>query len=361
MATPRIRQRSGVPSSLEPLTTAGGPRIANGPLRDALTDLLHRTGISLEDVTRHLGRDWRFLLRGGVEQLSGRRLTMDDLAQLRRVFDLPPGYFVEEREAFVIERLRLEPELRDRLYFALVDRDGRRAAGPGHAAALVDGAPSIENADDEILVPLAPPAALQLVLVVLDTSMSTARMDSALPRDDIDRGLAMLLGDLFRSQDASSFSVAVITYNNGGVASTVPADPRQLRSPAFIDALWHSVEAAASDSDEPPLLDHALVVAHSIAEPFVLQDSDVPVSVNVLVLSSGMGTDRTTTLDAADRLKQLPALSVIAIDLIDRRLENGPCELLRELSSDPGTNPRSLDTPLAQHLRPGRVRDLDFD
>jgi hypothetical protein len=40
------------------------------------------------------------------------------------VLNLPPGYFPEVREAAVVERLRADPELRDKLYQQLGIKDG---------------------------------------------------------------------------------------------------------------------------------------------------------------------------------------------------------------------------------------------
>jgi transcriptional regulator with XRE-family HTH domain len=63
----------------------------------------------------HLSR----VLRGAERT----RPSIDLIHRIARALDLPAGYFPELREAAVIERLRTDPELRDRLYTKLEAQD----------------------------------------------------------------------------------------------------------------------------------------------------------------------------------------------------------------------------------------------
>jgi len=46
--------------------------------------------------------------------------------RVARVFELPPDYFPEFREAFVIDRIRSDPKLRNTLYTRLARPSGRK-------------------------------------------------------------------------------------------------------------------------------------------------------------------------------------------------------------------------------------------
>jgi hypothetical protein len=110
------------------------------------------------------------------------------------------------------------------------------------------------------------------------------------------------------------------------------------------------------------LLDHALDIACSIAEPFVVAPSDVPLRATALVLSSGASDDPDAVLRTADRLKELPAVSVVTIDLIARTPQAKPSDLLSATASDAERNPNVLGAvPLIQHVKTGRALDGPID
>lgn len=85
------------------------------PIGKALPKILESEGRSLRWLATAVGRDVSTLSRG----LSGDRNKQvpDDLVvEVRQALGLPAGYFVEEREAFVIACVRRDANLRDRLY-----------------------------------------------------------------------------------------------------------------------------------------------------------------------------------------------------------------------------------------------------
>lgn len=62
--------------------------------------------------------------RTGYKSLSG------ELAErIATALGLDPGYFVEARERYVIDRVRADPKLRDELYRKLRAEDARRKRG----------------------------------------------------------------------------------------------------------------------------------------------------------------------------------------------------------------------------------------
>lgn len=88
---------------------------------EELPDLLQERGISLRALARavdvsdaHLSR----LLRG----VGYRTRPSADLAQrVAEALDLPGDYFLEYREAAIVEAIRRDPALRERLYGQLIE------------------------------------------------------------------------------------------------------------------------------------------------------------------------------------------------------------------------------------------------
>ena len=85
------------------------------PFEEELPALLAQRGLSQRKLAQildlnpsHLSR----VLRGADRT----RPSADLIRRITKVLDLPAGYFQELREAVVIERLRTDPELRDKLY-----------------------------------------------------------------------------------------------------------------------------------------------------------------------------------------------------------------------------------------------------
>jgi transcriptional regulator with XRE-family HTH domain len=85
-------------------------------LREELPDLLSERGLSIRGLARELGINDSFLTR----VLKGTKSPSADLTRrITKTLGLPPGYFVEDREAAVIDAVRADPRLRDRLYAEL--------------------------------------------------------------------------------------------------------------------------------------------------------------------------------------------------------------------------------------------------
>lgn len=290
------------------------PSWATTTLAVALTDVLARRGITAAELAEQLGPRWRFL-RHGASHVDGRALRPDDLARLRRALDLPPGYFAEERELAVIRTVRDEPELRDRLYFALAERAGADAA----AATAVEGAVDEPvPGDGGAFVPLAPPTFRHLVVVVLDVSEASESQRATAVRAAIDDRLRGLLDDLTRSQEASNFDVSFVAYNLAGVASTPPASPSGLREPGFLEALWRSVQAdpgVETDPDATPPLARALDVACARWREFSAAPAQVPISATVLVLAPAAQDVPQAVAEATAGLEALSRVTVVPIDL----------------------------------------------
>jgi transcriptional regulator with XRE-family HTH domain len=83
--------------------------------RDAVADLLEERGWSQRDLSAIVGVDpahiCRLLKRG-----SRLRATPELIARVARAFEVDPEFFVEYREWCVVEAMRRNPTLRERLY-----------------------------------------------------------------------------------------------------------------------------------------------------------------------------------------------------------------------------------------------------
>lgn len=88
-------------------------------LADELPAILSERQISLRILASKLGLDHSFLSRA-VRGADGKVLTPDLVRRIADELALPPEHFVEVREALVIERIRADGELRDRLYDDLI-------------------------------------------------------------------------------------------------------------------------------------------------------------------------------------------------------------------------------------------------
>jgi transcriptional regulator with XRE-family HTH domain len=87
--------------------------MAQNPLREELPRILSEQGVSIRELARRVGISDAHLSR----VLAGRKTTSADLA--RRIEDalgLRAGFFIEDREGAVIDAIKADPALRDRLY-----------------------------------------------------------------------------------------------------------------------------------------------------------------------------------------------------------------------------------------------------
>jgi transcriptional regulator with XRE-family HTH domain len=97
------------------------PEFTNEHFRDAVAELMEERGWSQRELAAAVGVDpahiCRLLRRG-----SSRRATPDMLARVARAFDVRPEHFSEYREWQVLEAVRTDPSLRERLYAGIVGR-----------------------------------------------------------------------------------------------------------------------------------------------------------------------------------------------------------------------------------------------
>jgi transcriptional regulator with XRE-family HTH domain len=93
------------------------------PFIEELPRLLHDRGMSLRALAATIGISDSHLSR--VLRRADYKTPSPDLTRrVARALGLPPDYFLEFREAYVIERIRSDPKLRNDLYARLI-RDPR--------------------------------------------------------------------------------------------------------------------------------------------------------------------------------------------------------------------------------------------
>ena len=93
----------------------------NERFRDAVADLMYEHGWTQRELSAAVGVDPAHmcrLLRHG----SSRRATPELLARVAQAFGLRPEYFPEYREWRVLEAVRTDPSLRERLYAGIAGR-----------------------------------------------------------------------------------------------------------------------------------------------------------------------------------------------------------------------------------------------
>ena len=96
--------------------------VSHQHFREAVSELMYERGWSQRDICAAVGVDpahiSRLLKRG-----SRLRATPELLARIARACDVPPEFFVEYREWCVLEAVRSNPTLRERLYARLAVRE----------------------------------------------------------------------------------------------------------------------------------------------------------------------------------------------------------------------------------------------
>jgi transcriptional regulator with XRE-family HTH domain len=101
------------------------PESTNEHFRDAVVELMEERGWSQRELSAEVGVDpahiCRLLRRG-----SSRRATPEMLVRVARAFGVRPEYFSEYREWQVLEAVRTDPSLRERLYAGIVGRSHSR-------------------------------------------------------------------------------------------------------------------------------------------------------------------------------------------------------------------------------------------
>lgn len=91
------------------------PRYTTQPFAKELPLLLDERQISLRALATRLELDHSFLSRA-VRGADGKVLTLELVHRIAAELSIPPDYFVEVREALVIEKIRSDGALRDRLH-----------------------------------------------------------------------------------------------------------------------------------------------------------------------------------------------------------------------------------------------------
>src|SRR5215203_1334483 len=104
------------------------PRVTEAAFRDAVGELMLERGWSQRELAAVVGVDpahvSRLLKRG-----SALRATPQLMVRFARAFDVDPEFFVEYREWCVLEAVRRNPTLRERL-FAHVVAPAQQVSGP---------------------------------------------------------------------------------------------------------------------------------------------------------------------------------------------------------------------------------------
>lgn len=90
-------------------------RLSVRPLAEELPSLLAERDLSLRGLAERVGVTHSHLSRA-TRGANGKTVGGDLAGRIAVALDLPADYFPEYREAAVIEHLRSDPALRDRLY-----------------------------------------------------------------------------------------------------------------------------------------------------------------------------------------------------------------------------------------------------
>lgn len=90
-------------------------RLSEQRIAGALPSLLAERGLSLRALAVRIGVDHAHLSRA-VRGANGKTIGGDLARRIALALDLPADHFPEYREAVVLERVREDAALRDRLY-----------------------------------------------------------------------------------------------------------------------------------------------------------------------------------------------------------------------------------------------------
>ena len=94
----------------------------NRAFPDELPQLLHEQGLSLRRLARQVGVTDAHLSR--VTRRANYKTVSGELAErVAAALGLPADYFPEAREAYVLQHVRRDPRLRDRLFDQLMAED----------------------------------------------------------------------------------------------------------------------------------------------------------------------------------------------------------------------------------------------
>ena len=94
---------------------SGETRYSTRPFAEELPLLLGERQLSLRALATKLDLDHSFLSRA-VRAVDGKVLTLDLVRRIAAELSVSADHFAEVREALVVEKVRSDGELRDRLY-----------------------------------------------------------------------------------------------------------------------------------------------------------------------------------------------------------------------------------------------------
>lgn len=97
------------------------PPRTSQPFIEALPQLLEERQLSIRALSRDAGVDPAHLSRV-LRKAGGKTPSADLVSRVSAALDLRADYFPESREAEVVERIRTDPRLRDRIYDSLPRR-----------------------------------------------------------------------------------------------------------------------------------------------------------------------------------------------------------------------------------------------
>jgi transcriptional regulator with XRE-family HTH domain len=106
--------------------TAPNSKITNAPIGDELPALLEERGWSLRELARRAKVDVAHLSRT-LKPGSGRTISGEVATRIARALELSDAYFAEAREQAVIDAVRADPALRDKLYRGLTEKSPKKA------------------------------------------------------------------------------------------------------------------------------------------------------------------------------------------------------------------------------------------
>ena len=98
------------------------PDVSHQHFRDAVSELMYERGWSQRDLSAAVGVDPAHISRL-LKPGSRLRATPELLARIARACDVGPEFFAEYREWCVLEAVRGNPSLRERLYARVVARE----------------------------------------------------------------------------------------------------------------------------------------------------------------------------------------------------------------------------------------------
>jgi uncharacterized protein YegL len=204
---------------------------------------------------------------------------------------------------------------------------------------MTDPNPTFSSAVD-IMGPVAPPTWRQLGVLVLDGSGSMgspaagdARSEVQLPTRSkaaaVDAAVRKLLSRLHASGRAANFVLAFVAFSDRVTDERPARDILDIPATDSFDPMSKGTGGTA--------IHVGLEAAQRIVEQFFRDETEsgLPVSACVVVLSDGETGAPMSTIDAANRLKELPNTSLAACFFATKGQTSQRADLLESLVSEP--------------------------